>query len=280
MNSGPRHLPVLSKLDLGLVRSPGPGLGNLLFPIARALIGRERHGGVFVHPTMRQVKIGTLLRRERDPRFYGDVFRGRNAGQWREWLACRFASRTPETAYRGGPGVVAYSGLGRYFHDLDGYREPVSRWIRGNSVLNGPVAGDYDIGIHVRLGDFGAAREGSSGHSMRQTFDWYRQAYAEARALCGVSSPRTLLFTDEDPARVARELDIPGIEFDPSGNAITAILNLSRARIVIASRSTFSTWAIYLGDAVALWDRDFDLAFQWAPRGQKDVFLAGQGAGA
>ena len=280
MERGPRHLPVLSRLDLGLVRSPGPGLGNLLFPIARALIGRERHGGAFIHPTMRQVKIGTLLRRERDPRFYGDVFRGRNAGEWRDWLACRFASRTPEADYQGGPGVVAYSGLGRYFHDLAGYREPVSDWIRDRAILNGPVEADYDIGIHVRQGDFTAAREGSSGHSMRQSFDWDRQAFAEARALSGTSHPKTFLFTDEDPARVASGLGIAGVGIDPSGNAITAILNLSRARIVIASRSTFSTWAIYLGDAVAIWDRDFDLAFQWAPRGKRDVFLARQEAGA
>ncbi len=31
------HYPLLSTPDLGFIRGPGPGLGNLLFPITRAL---------------------------------------------------------------------------------------------------------------------------------------------------------------------------------------------------------------------------------------------------
>ena len=49
------HLPLLSSPDVGLFRAPGPGLGNLLFPIARAVVGRETLGGRVVIPTMRQI---------------------------------------------------------------------------------------------------------------------------------------------------------------------------------------------------------------------------------
>ena len=31
------HYPLLSSPDLGFIRAPGPGFGNLLFPITRAL---------------------------------------------------------------------------------------------------------------------------------------------------------------------------------------------------------------------------------------------------
>ena len=36
------HYPLLSSLDFGLIRGPGPGFGNLLFPIGRALEEAKR----------------------------------------------------------------------------------------------------------------------------------------------------------------------------------------------------------------------------------------------
>jgi hypothetical protein len=35
--------------------------------------------------------------------------------------------------------------------------------------------------------------------------------------------------------------------------------NMSRARIIVASRSSFAMWGAWLGQAPAIWDREFDI---------------------
>jgi hypothetical protein len=257
------HRPVLSHIDLGVVRSPGAGLGNLLLPIARALVGRERHGGGLVYPTFRQFKIGPYLRAERDKRTYGDVFRNRTLPEWRLWVAAHFLRQVDESmAPREltSRACINYSGLARYFHDIMGCEQLVGKWLRENACLDGSLQGNYDIGVHVRLGDFKSAAAGPyDGHSVRNSFDWYRRAVADARRLVTTRHPRIMVFTDEDPALVTRELKLNGDSgVDPGRNAITSILNLSRAEVLVTSRSTFSAWAAYLGGGAAIWSAGFD----------------------
>lgn len=254
------HLPVLSRWDLGVIRSPGPGLGNLLFPIARALIGQKVHGGAFVYPTLRQLKFGTFLRHERDTRTYGSVIRGRTGAEWRDWAQAQWCPKVDEDAYRGETGVtVRYSGLKRYFHDLAGHGEIVSTWLQNTVRSVGAMDDSYDIGLHIRLGDFTPSANDQGGNNIRLSFSWYREALEEARRLIGVAAPRITLFTDGDIGLVKRELAMPDIAVDLSSNALTAMHNLSRARVVVASRSTFSMWAVYLGGMPAIWDEKFDL---------------------
>lgn len=257
---GPWHLPVLSRWDVGVIRSPGPGLGNLLFPIARALIGQKVHGGAFVHPTLRQLKFGTYLRGERDTRTYGSVMRSRTGDEWRDWAKAQWCSKVDEDAYRGETGVaVRYSGLKRYFHDLSGHSEIVSAWLQDTVRRVGAMDDAYDIGLHVRLGDFAQSTNDQGGNNVRLPFSWYRAALEEARRLLGIATPRITLFTDGNVDLVTRELGMRDLMIDPSSNALTAIHNLSRARVVVASRSTFSMWAVYLGGMPAIWDGKFDL---------------------
>ena len=82
------HVPILSRPDIGFIRRTGPGLDNLLFPLARALIV-SRGDGELVFPTMRQFKVGPFLRREDDLRTYGDIFRARIYVEWKNWLTAK-----------------------------------------------------------------------------------------------------------------------------------------------------------------------------------------------
>src|SRR5262249_28756870 len=50
------------------------GLGNMLFPWARAEVFRKRHGVPMLAPQWTQFKIGPLLRGERDKRYYTGLF--------------------------------------------------------------------------------------------------------------------------------------------------------------------------------------------------------------
>ena len=67
--------PLFEKYDLGVVRLLGPGLGNLLFPWARAVVACDRDGLTLIDPTWPSIKVGPLLRGEADLRFYGSLFR-------------------------------------------------------------------------------------------------------------------------------------------------------------------------------------------------------------
>ncbi len=271
------HAPVLSKGDYGLVRLAGPGLGNLMFPIGRALVGRERLGGTLVYPTMRQLKIGPVIRGEPDKRIYGRVLRGRTAAEWRQWLVARWwLPRVSEDARElpPGPAAIGYIGMRGYFHDLAGHRELIGRWLAANAY-RGPdgsgTAAPHDIAIHVRLGDFAATLPRSGDPGIRLHMDWYRSALSEARRLVSAAHPRVLLFTDGDAEAVRRTLEVDDVDRSP--NALAAIQRMAGCRVLVASRSTFSMWGTFLGDTAAVWDRRFDLGTYFPPRPGLDILV-------
>jgi len=84
------HYPLLSSLDIGLIRAPGPGFGNLLFPIGRALQEAKSKKEVFVRPTMLNLKIGPLIRMEKDLRLYNKELKRRNYNDWVNFLRVFF----------------------------------------------------------------------------------------------------------------------------------------------------------------------------------------------
>jgi hypothetical protein len=80
------HYPLLSSMDIGFIREPGPGLGNLLFPIGRALQEAKIKKEVFARPTMFNLKLGPFVRREKDSRLYNKEFKKRNYNDWMNFL--------------------------------------------------------------------------------------------------------------------------------------------------------------------------------------------------
>lgn len=272
------HMPHLSSVDLGFVRSPGPGLGNLLLPIARAFAAQQTYGGRLVYPTFRQIKIGSVLRRERDSRTYGNLFNARTGTEWSHWLRAQSRRKVSEdhlqdTHATGKPATIRYAGLEGYFHKLQGASAPFGGWLDRHARYDGLLTDTYDIALHIRLGDFQPTNEDVPGQSYRQSFDWYRNALAHARDLLGLPEARVVLFTDEDPVQVGEELGLANIMPDPGRNAVTAIRNLSRAKMIVTSRSSFSMWGVFLGGTQAIWHKNFDLASRMPLRPDHDHFL-------
>jgi len=85
--------------------------------------------------------------------------------------------------------------------------------------------------------------------------------------------PLAVLSTHEDPERVRGLLALPKVELDRSPNALCSMLRMAQAECVIASRSTFSMWGVFLGDCQAIWDANFDLASAFPIREGRDYFL-------
>ena len=267
------HVPVLSQPDLGLFRAPGPGLGNLLFPIARAIIGQRCIGGGLVLPTMRQIKVGTVLRWERDRRVYGDIFKHRNANELGSWLRAKMLPAVRENEASGQPhGAILYQGMANQFHDLAGYSDIIAQFLKKRSRI--PIRCErYDVAMHVRLGDFGAAETGAANKNARIPLEWYRNALAVARERLGQQKVRGVLFTDESPTRVIEALKLEGFIPEPYGNALTAMMALANANVLIGSRSTFSLWGRYLGNGSAIWPSGFDIQ-RYAPiEKNRDIFV-------
>jgi len=267
------HLPILSRPDFGLLRAPGAGLGNLLFPIARAVIAQSHHGGTLVIPTMRQIKIGTFLRRERDKRTYGDIFHHRDIGELKDWGRAHLASAVKEGGDAvNASGTVEYEGLGRQFHDLEGHSALIKSFLLQRARIPN-VCEPYDIAMHVRLGDFGAADANATRQNTSIPLEWYRKAIAVAREQLGRETVRGVLFTDADPIELISELGLDGFEPEPQGNALSSILALAQSHILIGSRSTFSLWGRYLGAKKAIWPEGFEFE-RYAPLDKaRDIFI-------
>ena len=66
--------PKFSGYDFGYFRILGDGLGNLLFPWARAVCISKRTNLRVIAPTWPQFKLGPVFRNEPDKRFYLNLF--------------------------------------------------------------------------------------------------------------------------------------------------------------------------------------------------------------
>ncbi len=266
---------MLSRPDFLAFRLGGPGLGNLLFPVGRALVGASRTGGVFVQPTLRQVKIGPLLRFEPDKRTYGNVLHHRSLEDWKQRIATFGKPAVDETQVfkKSTAGcVVEYSGLKDYFHSLNDHRDLMTDYLNQRARMDGAIEQTFDIAVHVRLGDFIKA-EGSNSPSVRSTTDWYFAAIKEAQKLLGVHEPRIVVFTDGMPHEVEIFTKEWRAQIDRGKNAVTSMMNMAKARCVVTSRSTFSMWGTFLGNSPAIWEKEFALAPYWPTRPALDQFL-------
>jgi len=255
----PRYaLPVLPGRDLGFVRIGGAGLANLLLPWVRAVIAARRHGLRLIQPTWPQLyELGHATRLL--DRLYAGVFRplpGAVHGARRLALLAT-APRLPEAALaapdRIPPGaIVTFEGMSGETlvgqHRL--VREALLASVRPRWLAPLPAEGMRRIGVHVRLGDFHAARSGAAVNA-RMPLEWYAGVLAQLRGGLGRDVPVDL-YTDGSPGEVAPLLEA-GARLAGGGPAICDLLALSRCAVVVASRSSFSILASYLGQAPTVW---------------------------
>jgi len=243
---------------LGFFRIGGPGLGNLLFIWARAFARSLETGALLIDPVWHQLKVGPILRRERDLRTYLDVFPVRSPrAVWRELVRCRLLGRPPTGEVRVGGARVTYEIVrdGRTtFHDLDPYREPIRaalpKLVRPRALPSLPPT--EFIALHVRLGDFAPPREGTLGTAIntRLPLSWYLAALRAARAAHGDPTFPALVFSDGADEELEPLLREPGVERAPPRPALADMLAMARARIIVCSHSTFSFWAAFLGEGL------------------------------
>jgi hypothetical protein len=190
------------------------------------------------------------VRREADKRRYDRLFtsNGYVTGTKRAWTLARGSIRGERETTRppaGRPEVVRFSGLDDYFVPLYGHNAALKAellritrpWLRP-AHSNEPF-----LAVHVRCGDF--------TDEMRQPQDWYVSAVRAIRSEIGEVAVR--LYSDGDADELRPLLDLPGLNFVKGKSAVTDLLAMADARVIVASSSTFSMWSSFLGDVPSIW---------------------------
>lgn len=253
--------PKLSEHDLGFVRLGGAGLGNIMFTWARAAVFARDHQCQVIWPTWPSIKIGPYLRRESDKRFYGDLFRNDGSAvggvkKLHKLLTCnRISEEQKELVALEDETIVEFTGFEGCFESILYEYEFVRQLIESNlhPKNKAPLQDDYRgaMGIHVRLGDFSrvsVAEVEAGRHDSALPVEWYAEIVRQVRHYAGRQIP-VYVFSDGTDEELQPLLALPGVERKTYGTSIGDILGLSRFPLLVASGSSFSMWARYLGRA-------------------------------
>jgi hypothetical protein len=260
----------LSRLDFGIVRFGGPGLGNLLFPWARFITASHKYSLTPICPTWPQFKVGPTLRREKDKRSYYDLFiiSDDQICGWRKYGLLATAPRTSESEFprllNSGvhARIVVFEGMGRFFEPILADHALVKESLLKISRAEHKVGMEFDfrgsISVHVRLGDFGVPSDKcdliSGKPNLRLPLSWYIASINELRRQLNKQLP-VFVFSDGRDEELEALLSLPCCQRINFGSSLSDLIALSRANILIASNSTFSMWASYLGRMPVIWHR-------------------------
>lgn len=209
----------------------------MLFPWARAVVYCKRSGAQMISPKWTNyMRIGPLLRFERYKRYYLNEFSNAGyVGRWRLWFG----------------NIKRFSGMKGFFDSFLSERDCVISELR--RIVNPQIlecvkrieSEDY-IGVHIRRGDFV-----TNGQWISDA--WYITAIQRAVECAGDLPIR--IFTDATPRSLkAIVTSFRNIEIMPNAPAIQDLLLLSGSRCIVGtSNSSFSMWAVFLGQQPSIW---------------------------
>src|SRR3989338_1886418 len=240
------------------IHTGGGGIGNKLFPWARACIYSYIHKLPVIFPVWSQIKIGPILRSQKDKRWYLDLFCTNNDyinGFQSLWFDLTL-NNVPEPALlTTSPDKlcdrsckVVFEGLKDYFESLNGWKDLIYQKIRSITKKKWLISADnfpeISIAMHIRRGDYTAENWVPNS--------WYRFYLRHIRELVGENIV-AYLFSDGNYAQLKDILiNEPNVKFINNGNALRDLLLLSKAKVLLSSPSTFSAWASYLGEMPTL----------------------------
>lgn len=246
------------------------GLGNMLFPWARAEIFARRSSAAVLRPRWNTLRLGPYRRREPEKRNYIGFFdTAHHLRGMSRLVPFFFGDRFSEaegdlaillTAGNGRPAgwrprVVEFEGLGDYFAPLLTEYEFIRHQLL--KITREPMRGDGDcyggrfIAMHVRRGDL--TRQGLSPERLKMQAaytptPWFTAMARAVRGCSEINGMPIVLFTDGSREEVAEILNIHNVHLHRRGTAISDLWTLAQARLLFASGfSTFSMWASFLG---------------------------------
>ncbi len=258
-----------SRYDLWFVRMSGSGLGNSFYNYFQAVALAERYGARVIVPPWFSVKIGPMLRGQSGKRFYLGMFkpyRGDVGGLQKLWiLLSRYPRRNtvevdgsrPAALEEGALNIVTVNGKFT-FAGLYPHRDAIRRRILG--IVNDPVPPNHSwgrggfIAVHVRMGEFAQVSDTKlitgGMDNVRIPLSWYANLVRKLRA-CYAQMP-IFIFSDGKEQELMPLLESGATQYR-SGSDMTDLLAMSAASILVGSNSTYSRWAVFLGDMPSIW---------------------------
>lgn len=211
----------------------------------------ERENGKFIAPTWRNLKLGPILRQEKDIRSYGDLFCHRSTNKFFADLIekLRHRDRVNEDSYLKDPrpSFVVVEGQRNHFADLNGASSFLLQSLK-NITRNPPKVNAGGIAIHIRMGDFKTVDTDIYERNSRVSLSWFVEEAQRIRSILG-NLPITI-YTDDTGHDVAQAFkNTQKYEIASADSAINDILKMSSSNHIICSNSTFSLWAVFLSEA-------------------------------
>lgn len=151
--------------------------------------------------------------------------------------------------------LYVFEGMKDHFANLHGYDEllhdELRSMTRGKWLSVAESYKDFPIAINVRMGnDFRRAMTNEDYYTkgaIRTPLDWFVDSLTFVRKLLGFEA-KAFVVSDGTRSDLSKLLEINNVEFLRPGCAISDLLALSQAKILIASGgSSFSAWASFLG---------------------------------
>lgn len=251
----------------------GTGLGNRLFAWARCVVFARSHGAVMIDPIWLRPAVGQFFRGGIDYRCYLrqlallGLFRGnpdnlpplsgfiksRGGDAIDEVAAARIAPI--DTVGSVGKVLVTFIDHTGFFVPLIGHHDLLLRELRAVTrekyLRRVDSIGEVPIGICVRCGN--DYREPSNdryeplGHADKTPLKWYVATLELIRQAIG-KPVRAFVVSDGTREQLKPLLELENVTFVRPGAAISDLLVLSRARVLLTpGASSFAAWACFLG---------------------------------
>ena len=249
----------------------GAGLGNGLFPWARAELFARSAKAPVLAPRWTRFRIGPYLRREPEKRRYGGFFRAAGHVRGISRLVIRARARhlpegQPPQVYAEAqrsslPSVVRFEGTADLFTPLLGEHDFIrdKLWDMTREPLRA-AAMAYPVpfvALHVRRGDI--TRQGFSANDLSDVkqytpLSWFKSMVSEVKQIASVRNLSIVVFTDGSAEELQELLVLEGVRLHDRRTAITDLWIMSQASLLFASGfSTFGMWASYLGGMPTLY---------------------------
>lgn len=249
----------------GYPKFNGSGLGNLLWIWAKCFVWCKEHHAEIIAPAWAQFHPGRFIKRDSDLRFYKGYFtnKGYIKGPTKYHLLFTSVNIPSDTfddkkyyksKYK--KNVVVFSELGEFTSLIGRHSEVLAELLRIADPSCLPEKSEQPfISIHVRRGDFskGTTADLKNGVTNLQIpIEWYVSALQALRKSVG-SSCKGILFSDGTDEELAPLFNEPNVERSTNKNVLKDLLVMSSGAALIASRSSFSLWASYLGQIPTLY---------------------------
>ena len=249
------------------------GLGNMMFPWARAEIFCHQYGAKMLSvPWVKLKRIGPWLRRETDKRYYFRLFDNYGyVGGLKKALILGLNRRIQEEEVDGlkgklenekslKPVTVVFRGIKGRFKGL----VPMQEYIRDRvfAILHERLRPRIEapwgkfIGVHVRRGDFAKVAAGEKIPLDKWNYqipdEWYIGCIENIRSVLGSGLP-VVLFTNGKHDEITMFRKVKNLTVAKLNPAIVDILLLSQSAVLVGSGSSFSQWAEFFGKMPSVW---------------------------